>query len=183
MKKTILAIFGIFAMVSTVQAQQTVIIQQRPGILTDLVDAAGALIELPVALAEGIVVGTAEAAGSLLHGSTRVIVTQPPAMASASVVMPSSAIVSAPIIVQPRIIAPPPIATTPSVVVAPTPIVSAPVIHPRTTITTTYRNGSTVSVTRSASAYEIGSPVIVPVDPDHRVGPSPFANPYVYRHR
>ena len=76
-KKKILAILVFCAVTSVVHAQQTVIVR-RPGILTDLAEAAGAIAALPLVLAEGIVEGTAEAAGALLHGSTQVIVTPPP---------------------------------------------------------------------------------------------------------
>ena len=76
MKKLILTLtIGLMA-VSATHAQQTVVIQ-RPGVFTDLASAAGAIIALPFAVTEGIVVGTAEAAGSLIHGSTQIVVTPP----------------------------------------------------------------------------------------------------------
>ena len=165
MKKLILSILGLMAF-ATVHAQQTVVIQ-RPGIFTDLAEAAGAIAALPLALAEGLVGGTAEAAGSLLHGSTQVVVAPAPVVAQPRVVAP------APVVVQPQVVAPAPVVVQPQVV-APAPM---------TTITTVHRDGTTVSVTRPASAYELGSTVIAPVDPDHRVGSSPFVNPYVFRYR
>lgn len=182
MKKLILAIIGLMTF-ATVHAQQTVIVQ-HPGILTDLVGVAGALIEFPAALVEGIVAGTAEAASSLIHGSTKVIVTPPPVVAPASAVLAPPPVVSAPVVVSPRVIAPAPVVTVPHAAVVVTPVpASSPVIRPMTTVTTTYRDGTSVSVTRPASTYELGGTVIVPVDPDHRVGSSPFVNPYVYRYR
>ena len=174
MKKTILAILVFCAVTSVVHAQQTVIIR-RPGILTDLAEAAGAIAALPLVLAEGIVEGTAEAAGALLHSSTQVIVTPPPAAAPALVV------VSAPVVVQPsvQVVAPAPVVVQPRVqVVAP-----AAAVPPTTTIVTTYGDGTSVTVTRPASAYELGGTVIAPVAPEHRVGSSPFVNPYVFRYR
>ena len=73
MKKLILSIaIGLIA-VTSVHAQQAVVIE-HPGVLSDLVSAAGAIVALPLAAVEGIVVGTAEAAGSLVRGSTTVVV-------------------------------------------------------------------------------------------------------------
>ena len=63
MKKLILSIVGLMTL-TAVHAQQTIVVE-RPGIFTDLVSAAGALVTLPLAVAEGLVAGTAEAAGSL----------------------------------------------------------------------------------------------------------------------
>ena len=76
MKKFILTLtIGLLAFTAA-HAQQTVVIQ-RPGVFTDLASATGAIIALPLAAVEGIVVGTAEAAGSLIHGSTQIVVTPP----------------------------------------------------------------------------------------------------------
>lgn len=150
MKKLILSIaIGLIA-VTSVHAQQAVVIE-HPGVLSDLASAAGALVALPLAAVEGIVVGTAEAAGSLVHGSTTVIVTPPAARVPAPVVVESAVV--------------------------------APAVVPSTTIITTYSDGTVTTVTRRASAYELGSAILTPVDPSHRVGPSPHANPYVYRYR
>ena len=117
---------------------------------------------------------------------------------------PSTTVVTtspAPVVVAPQVVVQPqvqvvtsvPVAPAPVVTVSPAPAVIAPVpvtVQPRavapapmTTITTVHRDGTAVSVTRPASAYELGGTVITPVDPEHRVGTSPFVNPYVYRHR
>ena len=160
MKKIFLALFlGILAFIPV--RAQTVIVQ-RPGIFTDLANATGAIVALPLAVVEGIVVGTTEAAGSLLHGSTQVIVTVP-----AKPVPTPTVIVPAP-----------PIVASPPVMVAP----SSAVI-PTTTIVTTHSDGTVTTVTRQASAYEHGSVILTPGDPIHRVGSSPLVNPYVFRPR
>lgn len=160
MKKLILSlILGPMA-VTTIHAQQAVVIE-RPGVLTDLTSAVGAIVALPLAAVEGIVVGTVEAAGSLIHGSTQIVVV-PPARA-----------VSAPIIVAPA----------PVVVTSPVAVKTAPVAVPTTTIVTTHSNGTVTTVTRQASAYELGPVILPPVAPTNRVGTSPLVNPYVYRPR
>lgn len=160
MKKLILAlILGLMA-VTTIHAQQTVVIE-RPGVLTDLASAAGAIVALSLAAVEGIIVGTVEAADTLIHGSTQIVVA-PPARA-----------VPAPIIV-----------TSAPVMVAPPVVVkTAPVAVPTTTIVTTHSNGTVTTVTRQASAYELGPVILPPVAPTNRVGTSPLVNPYVYRPR
>ena len=159
MKKISLALLLGLLVISSLYAQQTVVIE-RPGVLTDLANAAGTIVALPLAVVEGIVVGTTEAAGSLLHGSTQVIVTVP-----AKPVPTPTVIVPAP-----------PIVTSPPVMVAP----SSAVI-PTTTIVTTYSDGTVTTVTRQASAYEHGPVILIPVNPTHRVGSSPHVNPYVFR--
>ena len=163
MKKLMLSFLGLLTF-TAVHAQQTVLVQ-RPGILTDLASAAGAIVALPFAVVEGIVVGTAEAAGSLIHGSTQIVVA-PPASA----------------VLAPIIVAPAPVAATP---VTPVPVAlpCIPAAIPTTTIITTHGNGSVTTVSRQASAYEIGPVIIAPVSPTHRGGSSPHVNPYVYRHR
>ena len=76
MKKLILTLaIGLMA-VTAVHAQQVVVIQ-RPGVFTDLASTAGAIVTLPLAAIEGIIIGTAEAAGSLVHGSMQIVVTPP----------------------------------------------------------------------------------------------------------
>ena len=156
MKKTLLTLLLGLLTFTAVHAQTVVI--QRPGILTDL---ATALVGVPATAVTGIVVGTVEAAGSLIHGSTEIIV------------MPPATPVSPPMVVaQAPIMATPPAAVT-----------LAPVAIPTTTIVTTHGDGSVTTVTWQASAYELGSVVLTPVDPAHRVGSSPYVNPYVYRHR
>ena len=183
MKKILLSVLGLMTF-ATVHAQQTLVIE-RPGIFTDLASAATALVTLPVAAATGFVEGTVEAFRDVITGSTTVISTP------------------APVVVQPRVIVPAPVSvpnnqvtvTSPIVVGVPsttvTTTVSSPikvpgatiVPTPTTQITTNYGNGTTVTVTRPASAYELGPNVVVPVDPAHRVGSSPFVNPYVFRYR
>ena len=113
-------------------------------------------------MVEGIVIGTMEAADDLAHSSTQVIVALPETSVSA-----------------PKTIAPVPVVVTPQEAYK-----SAPTIIPTTTIVTTLSDGTITTVTRQASAYELGpGPVIVPVDPAHRVGSSPHVNPYVFRYR
>ena len=176
MKKLILSIVGLMTL-TAVHAQQTIVVE-RPGIFTDLVNAAGALVSLPVAVAEGLVTGTVEAASSLICGSTEVVVTAPPVVVSTPAPYPR-VVAPAPVVVAPQVVAPAPV-VVPSTTVITT---NNGCTTPRTTIVTTYRDGTVTSVTRNASAYELGPVVIPPVDPDHRVGTSPFVNPYVFRYR
>ena len=147
MKKMLLALTLCIMICTAVHAQQTIIVQ-RPGIFTDIATATGTILSLPFAFAEGIVVGSAEAVGSILHGSAEVIV------------VPSTTPVSAPV-----------------VVASPHPV------QPSTTIITTHGDGTITTVTRQASAYELGPVILTPVDPNHRVGASPHVNPYVHRPR
>ena len=164
MKKLLLSLLlGLLTFIA-VHAQQTVVVQ-RPGIFTDLATAAGAIVALPFAAVEGIVVGTAEAAGSLIHGSTEIAV------------VPAATVIPAPVIV-----APPPMVAAPSST-ASIVVPRVPAVIPTTTIITTHGDGTVTTVTRQASAYELGSVVITPVAPSHRVGTSPYVNPYVYRYR
>ena len=184
MKKILLSVLGLMTF-AAVHAQQTVVIE-RPGIFTDLASAATALVTLPVAAATGFIEGTVEAFRDVITGSTTTVITTP-----------------APVVVQPRVIVPAPAAvpgnrvtvTSPIVVGVPsttvTTTVSSPikvpgatiVPTPTTRITTDYGDGTTVTVTRPASGYELGPNVVIPVDPAHRVGSSPFVNPYVFRYR
>ena len=147
MKKLTLALLLGFLVISTLHAQQAVVIE-RPGVLTDLASAAGAIVALPLAAVEGIVVGTVEAAGSLIHGSTQIIV-----------------------------------APAPVVVTSPVAVKTAPAFIPTTTIVTTHCDGTVTTVTRQASAYELGPIILPPVVSTNRVGTSPLVNPYVYRPR
>ena len=158
-KLTIALILGLLVFTS-LHAQQTVVIE-RPGVFTDLASAAGAIIALPLVAVEGIVVGTVEAAGSLIHGSTQIVV------------VPPARPVPAPVVVTPA-----PVMATP-----PAAVTLAPAAIPTTTIITTHGDGTVTTVTRRASAYELGPTVLAPVDPTHRVGSSPLVNPYVYRYR
>lgn len=166
MKKLFIALIGLMTF-ATVHAQQTVVIQ-RPGLFTDLANAATALVELPAALATGIVTGTAEVAGSMIHGNTTVITTPAPAVS----VVPGYTT---------------PIVTTPApVIVRQVPV--APPVVTTTTTTTSYGGSVTIQTVRPASGYELplggtnySRTVIAPVPVEHRVGPSPYVNPYVWR--
>ena len=159
MKKLTLALF-LGLLVITVHAQQPVVIE-RPGVFTDLASAAGTIVALPFAAVEGIVVGTVEAAGSLIHGSTQIIVAPPARTAPAPII----------------------VASAPEMVTSPLIVTPAPVAVPTTTVVTTHSDGTVTTVTRRSSAYELGPVILAPVDPTHRVGSSPLVNPYVYRYR
>jgi len=76
MKKILLSVIGLMTF-ATVHAQQTVVIE-RPGIFTDLANAATALVVMPAAAATGIVAGTVEAFKDVVTGSTTVITTPAP---------------------------------------------------------------------------------------------------------
>ena len=80
--------------------------------------------------------------------------------------------------------------STEVVVVPKTTPVSVPVVvaspqpvQPSTTIITAHEDGTITTVTRQASAYEIGPVILTPVSPSHRVGTGLHVNPYVYRPR
>ena len=170
MKKMLLGfVFGLLTL-SSVHAQQTVVIE-RPGIFTDL---ATAIIGVPAAAATGIVQGVAEAGRNLISGGSTIVV------APAPVVVPQrQVVVTSPIVTG--------YSSTTVVTTTPAPVVVAPqvVVQPQSTtsIITNYGNGSTVTVTRPTSGYELGSGVVYPVPPENRVGSSPFVNPYIYRPR
>ena len=197
MKKILLSVIGLMAF-SAVHAQQTVVIE-RPGIFTDLANAATALVTLPAAAVGGIVVGTVEGVKDIVTGSTTVVATPAPVVVAPRVVVPPAPAVVAPasVAVQPpAVVAPAPVALQPPAVVAPAPVIVAPpIVSPEcgrtphvstTTITTQTVSPSGIvtvqSYTRPISAYEIGVP-IAPVPVEHRVGTSPCVNPYIYRHR
>ncbi len=184
MKKLILSILGGMAF-AAVHAQQAVVIE-RPGIFTDLANAATALVVMPAAAATGIVAGTVEAVKDVVTGSTTVVTTPAPVVVAPRIVVPAA----------PAVVAPAPVVVPPPAVVAPAPVVVAPpIISPEcyrtphvstTTITTQTVSPSGIvmvqSYTRPISAYEIGVP-IAPVPVENRVGTSPYVNPYIYRHR
>lgn len=184
MKKILFSVIGLMTL-ATVHAQQTVVIE-RPGIFTDLANAATALVVMPAAAATGIVAGTVEAFKDVVTGSTTVITTPAPVVVAPRVVVPSV----------PAVVAPAPVVVQPPAVVAPAPVMVAPPIvspdcyrtpHVSTTTITTQTvspSGSVTvqSYTRPISAYETGVP-IAPVPVEHRVGTSPYVNPYIYRHR
>lgn len=162
MKKLLFALLLGLLTFTTVHAQHTTVVIQRPGILTELATTVGTIVALPFAVVEGIVIGTTEAVSEMIHESPKVIVALPETSVSA-----------------PKTIAPVPVVVTPQEAYK-----TAPSIIPTTTIVTTHSDGTITTVTRQASAYELGpGPVIVPVDPAHRVGSSPHANPYVFRYR
>ena len=145
-KLSIVLLFSILTL-TTVYAQETVVIQ-RPGIFTDIASATGMILSLPFSIAEGVVVGAVEATGSLFQGSTEVIV------------VPRTTSVSVPVVVA----QPPP-------------------VQPSTTIITAHEDGTITTVTRKVSAYELGTVILTPVSPSHRVGAGLHVNPYVYRPR
>lgn len=90
---------------------------------------------------EGVVVGTAEAAGSLIHGSTQIVVTSPAKpVPGTTVYAPASVVVPC-----------------------------APAVIPTTTIVTTHSDGTVTTVTRQASAYELGPVVLTPIEKDRRM--------------
>ena len=159
MKKMILTILTACALMATasVHAQTTVVVQ-RPGLLSGLVDTAEALLLLPLAVAEGVVVGTAEAADAILNGTTTVYTTPSPV-----VVTPSPVVVApAPVVVAP----PAPVVVAPAPVVVPAPVQTTTVTRTRTVTTTT--------VVRPA--YEV-------VVPARRVVVAPPAPAVRYRYR
>ena len=107
MKKTILAVLTVCALMSATAAHaQTTVVVQRPGLLSGLVDTAEALLLLPFAVAEGVVVGTVEAADAVLNGTTTVYTAPAPVYTA-----------PAPVVVAP----PPPVVAPAPVVVAPPP--------------------------------------------------------------
>ena len=117
MKKKILALLTVCALMATasVHAQTTVVVK-RPGLLSGLVDTAEALLLLPLAVAEGVVVGTAEAADAVLNGTTTVYTTAPATVYAS----------------------PAPVVVTPAPVVAPAPVQTTTVTR-TTTVTTVVR--------------------------------------------
>ena len=144
MKKKILAVLTVCALMATasVHAQTTVVVK-RPGLLSGLVGTAEALLLLPLAVAEGVVVGTAEAADAILNGTTTVYTT--PATVYAS---------PAPVVVTPApIVAPAPVVVTPAPVVVPAPAVVTPAPVQTTTVT---RTTSVTTVVRPS--YEVVVP-------------------------
>lgn len=124
MKKKILALLTVCALMATasVHAQTTVVVK-RPGLLSGLVDTAEALLLLPLAVAEGVVVGTAEAADAVLNGTTTVYTTAPATVYASP----------APVVVTPA-----PVAAPAPVVVAPAPVQTTTVSR-TTTVTTVVR--------------------------------------------
>ena len=56
-------------------------------------------------------------------------------------------------------------------------------VQPSTTIITAHEDGTITTVTRKASAYELGPVIMTPVSPSHRVGAGLHVNPYIFRYR
>ena len=67
--------------------------------------------------------------------------------------------------------------SVPVVVANPQPVQSS------TTIITAHEDGTITTVTRKVSAYELGTVILTPVSPSHRVGAGLHVIPYVYRPR
>lgn len=168
MKKTILAILAACALVTSAHAQSTVVVR-RPSLLSDLAETVGALVALPIvlpiAVAEGVVSGTAEAADTILHGRDEVYVVPPPRQ----VVAP------APVVVAPPPPPPQQVIVVPQQVVTPAPVVVAPTPQQVTTITTTTRASGGVVMTT-------GVPV-VPAPVEYRVAPGSVVRSYVVPRR
>ena len=144
MKKTILAILKVCVLTSAAHAQTAVVVQ-RPSLLSDLAETVGALVALPIvlpiAVAEGVVSGTAEAADTILHGRKEVYV------------VPSQPVVApAPVVVAPQpVVVPAPVVVEPQPVVVPAPVVVAPQV---TTVTTTTRTARGVVMTTVPAPVE-----------------------------
>ena len=68
-------------------------------------------------------------------------------------------------------------ASIPVVIATPQPV------QPSTTIITAHEDGTITTVTRKASAYELGPVILTPVSPSHRVGAGLHVNPYIFRYR
>lgn len=85
MKKTFLGLILGLLTISAVHAQQTVVIE-RPGIFTDLADAATALVTLPAAAATGFVAGTVEAVRDVVLGRTTIVTAPAPVLVHQSIV-------------------------------------------------------------------------------------------------
>ena len=140
MKKKILALLTVCALMATasVHAQTTVVVK-RPGLLSGLVDTAEALLLLPLAVAEGVVVGTAEAANAVLNGTTTVYTTAPATVYAS----------------------PAPVVVTPApVVVAPAPVQTTTVTRTRTTTVTTVVRPSYEVVVPHRRVVVAPSPVV-----------------------
>ena len=164
MKKLIITLFVLIAVSVSSFAQNNVVVVERPGIFTDI---ATALVGVPCAAASGLVQGVCEAGRNLVSGTTTVVTTPAPRQvvvtSPAPIVVPSTTITTT---------TPAPVYVSPGVAVQ----------YPSTTsITTVYGNGTSITVTRPASGYELGTNVVYPAAPGTRVGPSPFVNPYIRR--
>ncbi len=183
MKKIIFSILGLMTF-ATVHAQQTVIVQKTPGLLEGIVDAAVAVVTAPVVFGAAVVSGVEEVFAPAVVGTTRITTIPQYPMPIVATPAPVVTVPPAPVVVMP-----PAVAAPAPVVVAP-PIVSpgcyrTPHVSTTTITTQTVSPSGSVTVqsyTRPISAYETGVP-IAPVPIEHRVGTSPYVNPYIYRHR
>jgi len=180
MKKTILAILAACALVSSAHAQTAVVVE-RPSLLSDLAETVGALVALPIvlpiAVAEGVVSGTAEAADTILHGRREVYVVprQQVVTPAPVVVAPQQVVTPAPVVVAPQqVVTPAPVVVAPQQVVTPAPVVVAPQPQVTTIVTTMRSHGGVVMTT--------GVPV-VPPPVEYRVAPSPAGRTYIVRRR
>lgn len=145
--KKILAILTVCMLMTTiaVHAQSTVVVR-RPGLLTDLIGVTGALLTLPIAVAEGVALGVAETADALLTGTETVYYTAPAPVYTA----PAPVVVApAPVVVAPAVVNPAP------VYVAPAPVVVAPPVVQTTTVT---RTVTTTRTTVTRPAYDVVVP-------------------------
>lgn len=168
MKKAVLVF--LLVLTFTVAHAQTIVIE-RPGILTDL---STALIGVPCAAAVGVIQGVVDAGRNLVCGSTTIITNPAP------VVIPQRQV----IVTSPFVIGWSSTSVT-TTTLAPIPVVPGVAVqpHPTTTIVTNYGDGTSVTVTRPAGGFELGSGVVYPVAPEYRVGSSPLVNPYIHRPR
>ena len=102
MKKTILAILTVCVLTTAAHAQTAVVVE-RPSLLSGLAETVGALVALPIvlpiAVAEGVVSGTAEAADTIMHGRKEVyVVPSQQAVAPAPVVVTPAPVVQTTVI-------------------------------------------------------------------------------------
>jgi len=162
MKKTILTILAACALVTSAHAQTAVVVE-RPSLLSGLAETVGALVALPivlpVAVAEGVISGTAEAADTILHGRKEVYVVPQPQVVTPAPVVVAPAPQQVVVVPQPQVVTPAPVVIAPQQV---------------TTITTTTRSPGVVMTT--------GVPVVPPPVVEYRVAPRPGRTYIVRRH-
>ena len=168
MKKAVLVF--LLVLTFTVVHAQTIVIE-RPGILTDL---STAIIGVPAAAVTGIVSGIVEAGRNLVCGSTTIVINPAPVVIPQRQVIVTSPIVTGWSSTSVTTTALGPVPVAPGVAVQPAPTM---------TIRTNYGNGTSVTVTRPAGGFELGSGTVYPVPPERRVGTNPFVNPYINRQR
>ena len=122
MKKTILAIVAACALIPAARAQA--ILYQAPR-FSDIAETVGALVALPIilpiAVAEGVVAGTAEAADALLNPPVETVIVQQ-----------QPVVVQQPVVQQPVVVQPEQVVVQPEQVVVQQPvIVQQPVVQQR----------------------------------------------------